>query len=229
MSSDTTLRGIGQKSSTGDAPRDKAATASGAAASKDVPSAKPGDVKPGDVKSGQAKPGDVKIAEAKPGDAKLAAAGKPQSGAGVNPGKPAGVEPRRSEIRPSLGAPLGGPLRSLDSTVPGARSLDSSVPGAPASLDAKVPNLAATLIGVAAPALGPALSLFGNAKTSDPKDQTKDQTKDATKEPMLPGVTPAARTSGSGIPIKRDASTTIGNDLHLTNEGPGRASGRVSP
>ena len=42
-------------------------------------------------------------------------------------------------------------IRSLDSTVPGTRSLDSSVPEARPPLDAKVPALASTLLGVAAP------------------------------------------------------------------------------
>ncbi len=42
-------------------------------------------------------------------------------------------------------------VRSLDSTIPGTRSLDSSVPGGQPSLDAKVPTLAATLMGLAVP------------------------------------------------------------------------------
>lgn len=42
-------------------------------------------------------------------------------------------------------------LWSLDSTVPGTRSLDSSVPHAEPSLDGRVPNLSATLLGVSAP------------------------------------------------------------------------------
>ncbi|MBC8133725.1 MAG: hypothetical protein H7X95_12145 [Deltaproteobacteria bacterium] len=46
-------------------------------------------------------------------------------------------------------------IRSLDSTVPGTRSLDSSVPDATPSLDAKIPALAATLLGVSAPYLAP--------------------------------------------------------------------------
>ena len=44
--------------------------------------------------------------------------------------------------------------QALDTPVPGTRSLDASVPEAQPSLDAKVPGLAATLLGVRAPELG---------------------------------------------------------------------------
>ncbi|HEY8922985.1 MAG TPA: hypothetical protein VIU64_01320, partial [Polyangia bacterium] len=228
MSSDTTLRGIGQKSSTGDAPRDKAAGVSGAPASKDASSAKPLDArslektdkKPGEPKAAEAKP-----ADSKPGDSKPTDAGQPQGGATVNTGKRGGPEPRRSEIRPSLGTKLGVPLRSLDSTVPGARSLDSSVPGAPASLDSKVPNLAATLIGVAAPVFGPSVSLFGGAKGSEAtKDPMNESVNDST--PMLPGISPPPKAGVSGIPVRRDAATTLGHDVHLTTALASRLSGR---
>jgi hypothetical protein len=43
--------------------------------------------------------------------------------------------------------------RALDAPVPGTRSLDASVPDATPSLDAKIPALASTLLGLAAPSL----------------------------------------------------------------------------
>ena len=43
--------------------------------------------------------------------------------------------------------------RALDAPVPGTRSLDASVPDATPSLDAKIPGLATTLMGLAAPSL----------------------------------------------------------------------------
>jgi hypothetical protein len=56
-------------------------------------------------------------------------------------GAPSGAAERMPELRK---------IRSLDSTVPGTRSLDASVPEAQPSLDAKVPSLAVTMMGMTA-------------------------------------------------------------------------------
>ena len=57
--------------------------------------------------------------------------------------------------------------RHLESTTPGTRSLDSSVPDARPSLDAKVPHLAATLMGVTAPTVDTATREKGTVQGRD--------------------------------------------------------------
>src|SRR5438552_5992469 len=129
MSSDTTLRGIGQKDSAGDSPADKRAADSKAPgrASADRPAAQAG-------------------AAVNPGPSDRNSAGHPSAPS---------PEKGESQSARSTGAGPAGPPRSLDSTILGMRSLDASVPGAASSLDSKVPNLAATLLGLSAPVIPP--------------------------------------------------------------------------
>ena len=99
------------------------------------------------------------------------ASGPATSGrAGENAGGPRGGQAADGEAKAGS-AGYGGDLadssaeahmvRTLDALVPGTRSLDVSVPGAQPSLDAKIPALAATLMGVTAASLGVASQLPG--------------------------------------------------------------------
>ncbi len=110
------------------------------------------------------------------GDGRDASGPEGSGRAAENAGGPRGGEAADGEAKPDS-AGHGGDrasssaeahmARTLDAPVPGTRSLDASVPDVQPSLDAKIPALAATLMGVTAASLGVASQLPGVAALSN--------------------------------------------------------------
>jgi hypothetical protein len=94
---------------------------------------------------------------------------------------------------------------SLDTPMPGTRSLDSSVPDARPSLDAKVPHLAATLMGVMAPKVNAGNRDKGTVQGRDV--HLPAESKGLAGGRAIPRAIPAAGSGATPLPVEHSEPT----------------------